>query len=378
MMSALILLIGAVPWAQRAAGADIVAQSWELTPSTALGPPPSAANGRLFSATAQADFQPWAFTGLSSSNYWVLGAPACAACAGPELLHTTNGGKTYEGMMGTLPLSTSSGVDVIKFADSRHGYAFSSIAPTPLWTTNDGGAHWAQHGTLAGPYSLLGMTLTANGVLAVAGNCPDTCSAIATMTTPIGSLHWTIRAVPEMKGVNPSSVLMTTWGPRIWLSGQLPDGRPILLRSTDNGHHFRSLSAPCSSVTALDASSPSVIWAGCSDVNNSILRSVDGGSSWQILIKRPGFIPLALSTASSSAAILATDVTGSLIITRDSGKHFRTVYTPHTEGWWMSVGYVSPERALAIRVLGQFPEPYGDHVLMQSNDGGRTWSTAVL
>jgi len=98
-------------------------------------------NGKDWTAFELKDFPGFALSGvcmLSATEGWAIGSAASES--GPSLLlHTTDGGATWQDRSRTLPAKTS-GLQAVWFADARHGWAVGEAGK--VLATVDGGASW--------------------------------------------------------------------------------------------------------------------------------------------------------------------------------------------------------------------------------------------
>src|SRR5580692_12545384 len=91
-----------------------------------------------------AGFQPDSFTFVSANDGWVLGTAPCTHKPCTSVVRTTNGGRSWVGipapLLGLSSFEGQPGLDRIRFADTRDGFAYGS----QLWVTHNGGARWAR------------------------------------------------------------------------------------------------------------------------------------------------------------------------------------------------------------------------------------------
>jgi photosystem II stability/assembly factor-like uncharacterized protein len=89
-------------------------------------------------------FEPDSFTFVSANDGWVLGTAPCAHKPCTSVVRTTDGGHSWAGipapLLGLASYAGAPGLDRIRFADGRDGFAYGS----QLWVTHDGGARWAR------------------------------------------------------------------------------------------------------------------------------------------------------------------------------------------------------------------------------------------
>ncbi len=95
-----------------------------------------------------AGFQPEHFTAISETDFWVVGVDECTGACPPVILHTLNGGMTFQRVpaprmvfLAGNPLTPGlPRVFDMRFANASDGWLFGD----QLWATHDGGAHWRE------------------------------------------------------------------------------------------------------------------------------------------------------------------------------------------------------------------------------------------
>lgn len=119
---------------------------------------------------------------------------------------------------------------------------------------------------------------------------------------------------------------------------------------------------------AVDPSDSAVVYAGTAD--GRIVKSTDGGASWQVLAQEPawGSVSALAVSAAEPRHLVATSTGAGVLLSTDAGRTWATCATP--------------KRALSVAIaLSDADVLYaacGRDGVWRSADGGRTWSAATV
>jgi hypothetical protein len=232
-------------------------------------------------------FQPIALSAISERDFWVLGSSGCAtATCRSEILHTTDGGLTFERIPAPASVflagSPSGGgqatVSALRFANPSDGWAFG---PGPAWSTHDGGAHW---GELDFNWTFLQIEPGANGyVYAVVEICglqgPASGCPYLVMRSRANPEAWSTISPPGSPSGRP---VIGIHGDTVWVMyfGASPG---IEWTSHDDGEHWIRGAMPCEPDLggAFDPVSTTVVWAFCATgMAGGPFVSANGGASY--------------------------------------------------------------------------------------------------
>jgi photosystem II stability/assembly factor-like uncharacterized protein len=365
--------------------------------TTSTGPASTSTTGKPAAQGAggsvPAGFDPVSFTAISDSEFWLLGDAPCAEPDCTSILRTTDGGASFTGVPAPqAPLavagstSPSPGVNTLRFADAKDGYAFATGPGGQFWDTHDGGQTWSEPAALSGK-DLLGFGSGDGYALVLAGTCANgSCSQVVLERSPVGGDNWAALPVPVPSGVDELAT-MAVHGPNVWLSmsASSSQSNQLLVVSTNAGTSFTSYQSPCSPDLGgtLEASSAEVVWAVCpTGMMAQAFRTDDGGAHWATL--PTGELPNSaqIAPASDSSALLVTSEGGPLELTTDDGSTWTDVSgTVTSDSWaWSWLGFTDAQTGTALQETGNLPSgwpwPHGPFPerLMRTTDGGKTWS----
>jgi hypothetical protein len=304
-------------------------------------------------------FIPSDVTAISANQWWVAGydGASCTSTSCTRILHTTDGGQTFESMP-TPPVAPGPGGQQyfgLRFADSADGWLYT--AGGALWATHDGGGHWTSDAA-AGTVT----DLEASGGYVYAIDCAQA-TACTLERSQLGQDTWLPLPIPAGSG---TLVHLNVNGPHVWVvpGGQ---GGTSLLESTDAGQHF-STDAVCAGdvgIASVDAVDPSVVWATCATgTEATAFRSLDGGQHFSA-VAGPGMMPnfASIGGVSSITAVIGAQA---LFRTVDGGRAFVTVADNGTQ--WSVVGFTTSSNGFVFD-----REASGQRALWRSNDAGAHW-----
>jgi photosystem II stability/assembly factor-like uncharacterized protein len=332
------------------------------TPSASPAPP----TAPVVAGPALQGFVPADVTAVSAAEWWVLGSngSGCSSAGCTRIAHTTDGGRTFSsipvpalssGLGGTAPAR-------LRFADPADGWLVSGAGE--LWSTHDGGAHWARPATSAPVSALEAFGGSVYAVVCNGGGC-------FLERSPTGQDSWS--PLPASAGHGELAAAIAVNGSHLWVAVASPGGGPgSLLASADGGQSF-STQTVCPSALGfarVSAAGAGVLWATCATgTSAAVYRSVDGGGRFTAV---PQPSP-AISNASRPAAVSSNTALvdgGSLLRTSDAGKTYTVVADSGSR--WSLVGFTTPVDGFALAVHGTATS------LWRSDDGGATWHQVMF
>jgi photosystem II stability/assembly factor-like uncharacterized protein len=281
---------------------------------------------------------------------WALAAAPCSQGLCARVAATRDGGRSWTAL--PVPPGLGSnwwGIDVsqIRFVTTSVGYLFGPA----LYQTDDGGRTWQR--VPSPPVETLGASAgTVIRVVYDHDGCPGPCTRTVQETTA-GSATWhTLLNIPYPNAYGGLGAQVVRQGSSVIylpLYGNRAQGYApaVILRSTDGGRSWQQLADPCGGIGqrmydagGLAAAQGGFLAVGCLPVNGTgfafVLTSTDYGSSWSPPRPVPGGTRYSLSLMAAPSPghlVVATGVPG-----------------------------------------GSGPFPYR---LTVSADGGVTWSTAI-
>jgi len=339
-------------------------------------------------------FDPVSFTAVSDSQYWLLGTAPCKAPICTSIVRTTDAGVHFVGLPAPVaPLDTGAAtvpagaVNTLHFADALNGYAYDPNGGTAFWSTHDGGESWAQPALLSGQ-DLLAFGTGGGYAFALVGTCQASagCSKLSLERSPVSSDSWSPLDITLPAGAFVGAGL-AVYGDGLWVSLSTNAPKQVLFVGSNSGASFATYTSPCYSGLGgtLEAASADALWALCpTGTLAALMRSTDGGVSWQSVPTGPPLPNSALLAAfSSTDAIVAPAGQGPLIRTTDGGATWQNVQTPMTNGYWVWLGPTDSSTGSAISSAPSappgWPWPNGPlpEQLWRSTDGGASWSGPV-
>ena len=294
-------------------------------------------------------------TWVSDRHGWALAAAPCGRNLCPRLATTTDGGRTWAalpalpgrvaGPDGTPGCTLVGCVRQIRFATARVGYLFGPA----LFQTNDGGRSWRR--VPGRPVEAL--EPSAGTVIRIVYDdtgCPGPCNR-AVQETTAGSAAWhtvlrlpasiTVGSVAAQLGRQGTSVLYVLLYGHV--AGGAGQAHTVILRSIDGGATWQRWADPCpgtgpdehdtSSLAAAPGGFAAVLCPPRSGTGTTFVRtSADNGSTWGPPRAVPGgtgdYLSL-IAAASAAHLVLATGgfegngpVTYHLLASADGGRHW--------------------------------------------------------
>ena len=375
-------LLVACTSSKKASNASSTTTTWSSTspPATA---PTSAVTEPGVSTTVAAPpvatgFSPDSVTFVSLKEGWALGTN-CSTCP-LAIVHTTDSGRTWTSIPAppANPNLQTFLPDKIRFATPDDGWVYGDVG---LWSTHDGGAHWAQPAQPAGlgpgPFDL---EASAGTVYAVNMNNND---MFDIETSPVGHDGWTLTGSSLPVGAGPiPQIQMVLHGSSGWI---VENDRIVVAGERLQSGHWSEWTPPCTKAAGealLSASASAAVHlvAYCppSDYATSPPGSVGlyfstDGDTFGAPVTLPAALTRSgpLASASPSQATLAapaSDGKGQLESTFDGGRTW-TVVTATASNAWTDLGFTSSSQGVAVqRRLDSSPG-----ALYMTFDGGHSW-----
>jgi photosystem II stability/assembly factor-like uncharacterized protein len=321
---------------------------------------------------------------LDANHGWVTEvsrtADACASQA--TTFMTSDGGRTWQqGGSVALKLSApeddvfnvSGPVNNMDFIDQKHGWLTVVSPPshptggpgdmtmlTMVYSTADGGMHWALMATNPGK-ALLGASGCPTNFYAPVSDVSfvsDTSGWLAIACTP-GLLMLATRDAGATWSARPlPACSCNVYQPHVLDAGHLvvtgQQGSPVMLTTADGGATWTQRHVPQAAMTGFSFADPSRGWmVGIAQLPNSyetvVYRTVDGGQSWS-LVGKPGFATVASNPKAYfpiSGVQFLNDTTGFVTLGAEAGTN----------------GQTDPGAPI-LQIL-------------KTGDGGRTWNTVL-
>jgi len=250
---------------------------------------------------------------------------------GGTIIHTRDGGATWNAVLGGDPQSRDRKIDQLQFIDEHHGWA---VQDKKLFRTGDG-KHWEEYGTTPlnmGPYAFLSSRVGVAAAGVSAQGAPD-----HVFRTTDGGRTW--------KMIAPCTIKVTI------------DGLNRTVQCQIDRFHF-----PTPQVGYL-IGYLECVGMGCGGPP-VVGKTVDGGQSWQFLLG-PGDVKL-----TRLKDVFFTDENNGVVVTWGDHKVYQTsdgaatwrglIATP---GEWTR--FADPEVGWS----------FGEQHLSYSTDGGQRWSS---
>jgi photosystem II stability/assembly factor-like uncharacterized protein len=329
----------------------------------------TAASGEVGAGPVPAGFQPISATFVSASDGWVLGTAPCAHKPCTSVLRTTDGGRHWVGIPAPrYALSAfpgNRGLDRIRFADTRDGFAFGS----QLWATHNGGSSWHHVSQLPGYVVDLE---TSAGVVYAAS---EKANRITIYRSPAGRDAWTrVAALPTVGNSYGGLGTITLHGSAGWI---ILGNR---LYSSRTGAHWTRDSFRCQTGWGMDSAGASsarsitLLCVGDPGLGQSLKKlyaSANGGATF----RRTGAVPSGgdgglLAEPTPRHLFVATSSGATWIYVSDNGgRTWRNALTLDDGGkGWSDFGFTTASQGLAIEGT-----PAMGSVLYLTWNAGRTW-----
>lgn len=315
-----------------------------------------------------AGFQPDSVTFVSANDGWVLGTAPCAHAPCTSVVRTTNGGRSWVGipapLLGLSRFSGSAGLDRIRFADTKDGFAYGS----ELWVTHDGGSRWARLRQVPG--YIADLEASAGTVYAASLRS----NHITIYRSPDGRNDWhRVAGLPAPAGFGGLGTI-TLHGSAAWI---ILGGR---LYASSTGAHWTRESFRCPALLAIDSAAAystrdlTVLCAGDPGAGNTekvVYASTDGGAR---------FTKAGTPPTGGDGGILAEPTTKHLFVATASGATWLYVSSDGGHRWgnsltlvdggkgWNDFGFTTAGQGVAI----EGTPAVGSRLYMTGN-GGASW-----
>jgi photosystem II stability/assembly factor-like uncharacterized protein len=335
------------------------------------------------SATASlpipAGFQPVAFSAISDSDFWVLGRSPCATANGcpAEILHTLDGGKTFQRIPGPATVYlTGAGtggsptVSALRFANASDGWAFGD---GQAYATHDGGEHW---GDLDFNWTFMQIEPGANGwvyatVQICSGPQDATDCPYFLMRSPAHVDEWSQLDIP---GAPTGRPVIGVHGDTVWVM-YFQRSLALAFTSHDDGEVWQHAAMPCEPDLggSFDPVSVTVIWAFCATgtAGNAAL-STNGGATYTTHAgPQTAFWNGAMVAAlSAQEAFVGAGMTG-VEVTTNGGQTYRAVSQIPSALW---IGFTDSEVGY---VISEDQDTLASQ-LWRTTDAGSVWTVVPL
>ena len=365
------------------AGAGLVATG-SLTSSVAQaaqpGPAQTAASGPRIQSVG------WS----SPARGWLLGTAACGTRTCTKVLTTGNAGHTWSAA-GVVPApiarSAGPGVSTIRFADSKHGWAFGPS----LFATTNGGRTWRPEPLPGGGRQSLTVAADSSTVYLAVSPCASgsPCTQRSTLwrsavTKP--AWHRVPVTLPATGGSIEVLVSLSGNAAYVAVPGP-PPAADTLYASVDSGTHWAARRSPCDKTTRGEsltgvAAMPDrkvallcVGNVGMSMSDKHVFRSANAG----LTTTDAGFapvngIPSELAAAPGGTLAVGSFAAGSWIYRNGGGSAWSTVLSNPGSGLG-DLTFTTDNDGYAV--LAPITDG-GNGTLLGSTDGGRHWSTITV
>ena len=325
-------------------------------------------------------------TFVSTTHAWALLSAQCSSGGCLRIVETTDGGSTWSDIQ-PPPASPGNGfpgtpgASSIRFANAKDGWVFGPS----LWATHDDGATWTKvHVPGVQDDSVVQLEVVGSRVVAVGTDEDQTSPGFRIAESATTSDAWAVTGARSEVGAGPEPTpnLVATHGTawyfqvdRVTLDGQrrssagwaawqppcTGESGPAVLGaasalelaaacqvgvwgdsasglapgvwafvSHDAGDHFAPVgnALPASGVRGIALASASVMAvAGFDETGDELLRSTDGGTTWQVTQRVTGGVIryLGFTTATQGVAIVS-GVEDGLLMTHDGGATWSAIH----------------------------------------------------
>lgn len=359
-------------------------------PTATPGPSAGSSTGPV-GGPVPSDFQDLSVTFVSADDGWLLGNAWCDGTECATIVRTLDGGATWASIpapifSGVPVRPMGGGTFRIRFANTLDGWVSGSwgLGAPNLWATHDGGATWHSV-TLpgAGADTPVMALETGAGLVHAAYFPTGGAGGIGIATSPIGSDAWTLSPAWVNLGAGPVPA------PQIVLQGStgwlVEVDRAVIAGAHLVNGAWTSWQPPClglagpgtlaaATTTDLVAACDVGVWSTPTGVH--FYSSVDGGASFsEAASKVPVFDIQGVAAPAPSVAVVAGSLSGvgsAIVRSSDGGRTWDPVYTAQG-GSFSELGFTTPSQGVVIAALA----PRGTQLLM-TRDGGRTWTVVLL
>jgi len=333
---------------------------------------------------------------------WVLGISPCGKNLCTSVVHTTDGGNTWQRVKAPpapVNSSTRTGVSELHFANDLDGYAFGGSA---LWVTHDGGAHWRDQLSLAGikPYVVGSLVSTTTGVFAlVAGYRGQPGLGLGGENAAWRLVHATTRSdrfrvVATLSGTTgvPLSGALAGAGGTVYAI----DADSLLrVDATTTTSYPLPPGQDCEGPLTASSASDVLLVCGFGVADGSmgdreLFGTTDGGRTWVRLAdpgRGAGYDTLGIADGGDGHVAISTVSAGggALLVTTDFGNSWtESINISSGDGApFTDLSYLGPSQAIAVYGPAQAPAIAGRPLLgvgsvYETVDGGLTWTKMSL
>ena len=227
-------------------------------------------------------YLPLAFKSFTPRVGWAIGNDAAGAAA---IVHTADGGLTWEAQGNSAVWTGMSGNDISAVDDQTAWAALGSTAGAPsgaILHTTDGGAHWVPQAIPAG------LTGGIKGVKGISRTEAWAASLYGTVLhTTDGGATWNVVPHPTT-AINDVNRIDALGSADVWIASPNEEhgGNSNMIHTRDNGLTWRQ--EPLPNVPAdhgpmtVNAVSPLVAWTALNRSGN-VYRTLDGGANWLLV-----------------------------------------------------------------------------------------------
>jgi len=332
------------------------------------GAPQSATSSTL--PSLRSDFYPSYLARASSNTAYVVAREMCGGSICLQLLLTSDYGATFERVTPPASQIAANGSFEMTFANPRDGYTVlgPALAHQRLIMTGNSAKSWhlIRFGSTASVYQVAVSKLFAYA-LVVSCSSKESCSKYRLYRAGVGSSVWVSLAVPSSHDLAGQQIFIASYGDTVWLS--IGDGGEVdVLRSTNEGESFSTVSRIPAIGCKLEPTSETVIWLNCDTGNDGAwFRSDDGGHNFGVLPLQGSNVG-ALDPVSSSIAYFSPVTSRGLYRTIDGGQTFHQESSLSLD---VSFGNL-------MHGLGLVFESQGRTELSRTSDGGSHWEPVRL
>jgi photosystem II stability/assembly factor-like uncharacterized protein len=211
---------------------------------------------------------------------WAIGDSA----GGAAIVHTADGGLTWEAQGNSAVWTGMSGNDISAVDDQTAWAALGSTAGAPsgaILHTADGGAHWVPQaipaGLTGGIKGVKGLSRTEAWAASLGG---------VVLHTTDGGAAWNVVPHPTVSIAQVNRLDALASGD-VWIAApDPPGGNPFTIHSQDNGLTWRREPLPAVPAghgpMSVNAVSPLVTWTALNQSGN-VYRTLDGGANWRLV-----------------------------------------------------------------------------------------------
>ena len=333
-------------------------------------PTPTKSGLPLATGPAPTGFSPADFSFNGGTFGWALGSDCGTAPCTSKVARTTNGGRTWHALPALKNVKygedAGNSVRAIRFGNQNDGWIFG---PT-LHATHNGGQTWKQIPTDG---DVIALEQTKGTTWLVVSSCEAGGCKLSLWTAPSSSDSFVLRSVIPGTDANEKTYQLVRAGSTHgWVSGW-GNGDSEILRTTDGGKTWQEVANPCKTQgnyrQRLSRYDTQNLWLVCaSDAESdtqvsSVYHSSDAGSHWGSRNAGPkNAAPTDLQAfGAKQLAMMAT--TEGLMRTYDGGITWQRVIAPVGDFGFGKVETIDFTNGWAL----------GFGAIHYTRDRGRTW-----